>query len=91
MKKELSECRNITYTDSNVTIFSALSERSINEIKALAKELSETKPPAANHEPQETKKWVCQVCGHVVEADSLPDDFQCPLCKVGKDNFKEIK
>lgn len=91
MKKELSECRNITYTDSNVTIFSALSERSINEIKALAKELSEIKPPAANYEPQETKKWVCQVCGHVVEADSLPDDFQCPLCKVGKDNFKEIK
>ena len=28
------------------------------------------------------KKFVCPVCGYVHEADSLPADFKCPMCKV---------
>ena len=50
------------------------------------------------------KKYVCNICGWIyVEAlgdpdhgiapgttfDSLPDDFVCPLCGVGKDDFSE--
>jgi rubredoxin len=50
------------------------------------------------------KKWVCTVCGYVydpVEGDpaagvvpgtsfeSLPSDWVCPLCGVGKDLFEE--
>ena len=51
------------------------------------------------------KKYVCDVCGWeydptvgVPEAgipagvafEDLPDDFECPLCAVGKDQFSEI-
>lgn len=47
-------------------------------------------------------KYVCDVCGWVfdekicdpdhgidvgVSFDELPEDFQCPLCGVGKENF----
>lgn len=47
-------------------------------------------------------KYVCEICGYVydeelgdadngIEAgtkfENLPDDFQCPLCGVGKDQF----
>ena len=39
MKKLLEGSKNITYTNNNVTILSALSEESSNQIKALAKEL----------------------------------------------------
>ena len=50
------------------------------------------------------KKYVCEVCGWVydeeegapdvgiepgTEFEDLPDDFECPLCGVGKDNFSE--
>lgn len=50
------------------------------------------------------KKYVCNVCGWVYdpevgvpEADipagtpfeELPDDFVCPLCSVGKEDFSE--
>ena len=50
------------------------------------------------------KKWVCTVCGWVydeelgdadydlapgVTFEDLPDDFVCPLCGVGKDQFEE--
>lgn len=50
------------------------------------------------------KKYVCNICGWIYEEalgdpdngiapgtafDSLPDDFVCPLCGGGKDDFSE--
>ncbi len=35
-----------------------------------------------------TKKYVCQICGYVHEGD-LPDPFNCPICGVPRENFKE--
>ena len=50
------------------------------------------------------KKYVCDVCGWVYDEavgdpdngiapgtkfEELPEDFACPLCGVGKDNFSE--
>ena len=37
------------------------------------------------------KKYVCTVCGYVYEGDELPEDYECPLCGVGKDMFEEEK
>ena len=49
-------------------------------------------------------KYVCDVCGWVYDEElgapdlgiapgtkfaDLPEDFECPLCSVGKDNFSE--
>lgn len=34
--------------------------------------------------------WVCRVCGHVYEGENLPDDYICPLCKHGKEDFEKI-
>ncbi len=36
------------------------------------------------------KKFRCKVCGYTVEADSLPDDFVCPICKKGREYFEEV-
>ena len=43
------------------------------------------------------KKFVCTVCGYEydqaehdnVAFEDLPDDYVCPLCGVGKDQFEE--
>jgi len=43
--------------------------------------------PAAT--PNKTR-WVCQVCGYVYEGDELPDDFICPWCKHGKEDFVKM-
>ena len=42
--------------------------------------------------PQQPKKkgWVCSVCGHVYEGEELPEDYVCPLCKHGRDDFRPI-
>ncbi len=40
-------------------------------------------------------KYVCQICGHVYDEEEekvpfaeLPEDWVCPLCGVGKENFQ---
>jgi rubrerythrin len=35
----------------------------------------------------EKKQWVCSVCGYVYEGEEVPDDFICPLCNHGKEDF----
>ncbi len=48
------------------------------------------------------EKWVCQVCGYVYNPaegaegvppgtpfENLPDDWVCPVCGVGKDQFEK--
>lgn len=52
------------------------------------------------------KKYVCDVCGWEYDEEAgcpdegiapgtkfedLPDDFECPLCGVGKDEFSEVE
>ena len=27
------------------------------------------------------KKFVCPVCGYVLEAESIPEGFVCPVCR----------
>ena len=39
---------------------------------------------------EEKHGYVCKICGYVYEGDTLPDDFICPLCKHGVDDFEKI-
>ena len=44
-------------------------------------------------------KYECTVCGYVYDPvenenipfDDLPEDWVCPVCGVGKDQFEEVK
>ena len=51
-------------------------------------------------------KYMCEPCGYIYDEDrgdpangiapgtkfeDLPDDFECPLCGVGKENFSEAE
>ncbi|MBR6754693.1 MAG: flavin reductase [Clostridia bacterium] len=42
-------------------------------------------------ETEGKKGFVCKICGYVYEGDTLPEDFICPLCKHGADDFEEIE
>lgn len=46
-------------------------------------------PDEEEKQEKGTKKFVCQICGYVYEGDSLPDDYKCPVCGQGADQFKE--
>lgn len=51
-------------------------------------------------------KYICDVCGYIYDEElgdadagiaagtkwgDLPDDFECPLCGVGKESFSELE
>ena len=46
--------------------------------------------PKKNPAPEQKESWVCRVCGYVYEGADLPDDFVCPLCKHGKEDFEHV-
>ncbi|MBQ8618703.1 MAG: flavin reductase [Clostridia bacterium] len=41
--------------------------------------------------PLKKKGWVCSVCGYVYEGDEVPEDFLCPLCSHGKEDFVPLE
>lgn len=44
-------------------------------------------------EEKKTCKFVCVVCGYEVEVDTpeLPEDYVCPVCGVGPDQFELVE
>ena len=40
-------------------------------------------------QPADKAKWVCKICGYVYEGDPLPEDFICPWCKHGAQDFEK--
>ena len=38
----------------------------------------------------EKKGYVCKICGYIYEGETLPDDYICPLCKHGADDFEKL-
>ena len=43
-------------------------------------------------QPTDTPKkgFVCKICGYVYEGDTLPEDYVCPLCKHGPEDFEPL-
>ncbi len=47
---------------------------------------SSVKPKPA----KKSKGWQCSVCGYIYEGEQLPEDFICPLCKHGAEDFVKL-
>jgi len=89
MKEMLSECKDLTFTDTTVKILSAMNEENVAQVEALAQELCGQEEAAVEAQPEEkaTKKYICTVCGYEHEGE-LPADYECPLCGVGPELFE---
>lgn len=48
------------------------------------------KPRPQNNETNAKTVWRCRICGYEYEAEQLPDDFICPLCKHPASDFEKI-
>jgi flavorubredoxin/rubredoxin len=93
MRGMLEKSKNLAFADTTVTILSALNEKSSEQVVTLAKELCEQKTEEIVEEASagDLKKFACKICGYVHEAESLPEDFVCPLCKRPASFFEEVK
>lgn len=88
MRNMLEGSKNINYTDTTVTIYSALNDANLEQIDKLADELTKDWNGSAAEEETATRKWVCGVCGYEYEGDKLPEGFECPLCRQGAEMFE---
>jgi len=46
--------------------------------------------PKPKAQKEKKKGFVCKICGYVYEGETLPEDFICPLCKHGAEDFEPI-
>ena len=53
-------------------------------------EFIKPKPQAVGTTPTGQTVWRCLICGYEYVGEELPDDFICPICKHGKDDFEKI-
>lgn len=61
-------------------------------IRALLPEAVEEEVVEEVETPAEPPKgYVCDACGYVFEGEELPEDFVCPLCGLGADQFRPLK
>ena len=86
MRQMLEGCKNLTL-GSTVTLRSAMTFATLPQLDALAEELLHG---GKSQEETAKKGWVCGLCGYVYEAESLPADFRCPLCKAPAEKFEKI-
>lgn len=49
---------------------------------------SDIKPKPDAGSPK--KGWKCNICGYVYEGETLPEDYTCPLCKHGPEDFTKL-
>ena len=48
------------------------------------------KPQPVGTTPKGETVWKCLICGYEYVGEDLPDDFICPICKHGKDDFEKL-
>lgn len=48
------------------------------------------KPEAVGTTPKGETIWRCRICGYEYVGEDLPDDFICPICRHGKEDFEKI-
>lgn len=46
--------------------------------------------PKKNPAAEQKEGYVCRVCGYFHEGAELPEDFVCPLCKHGAEEFERV-
>ena len=49
-------------------------------------------PPAATvyRTLEGNEGWKCTICGYVAEKETLPEGYQCPLCRANRDKFVKL-
>ena len=88
MRAMFEKSKNLRFAKNEVRIMSALNDESSEKLMALAREILCGEDCAA---AEESRKFVCKLCGYVHEAESLSPDFRCPICRQGIDYFEEVK
>ena len=49
-----------------------------------------TPPKASSFRPEPSTGYRCRICGYILESETIPDDFVCPICGRGKEFLEKV-
>ena len=93
MKEILDRIEGTRYVGDTVTFMSSPDESTSDALLALAQAVADDLAGGETIAEESTEKgtvWRCKVCGYEYEGEELPEDFVCPVCGVGPDQFEKI-
>ena len=97
MGEILDGMKNMELLQAPVTLKSALAPGQEGELEVLARALASSvrgEEPAQEgprqEDVQKPRGFVCKICGFVLESDTLPDDFVCPICRRPASDFEPL-
>ena len=97
MREALMLMKGMEQIGDTVTIRSSTNEESFRQLSdlgdAILSAFGKTAPLGAAEQAQPAVQtaWRCSVCGYVVEAEDLPEDYVCPVCGEGRDKFEKVE
>ena len=96
MKEILDRIKGTSYAADPVTFYSSPGSNTAGALSKLAAAVaasvngSAPKEEAAVEESSSVK-WRCKVCGYIYEGEDFPEDYVCPICGVGPDQFEKVE
>ena len=97
MGEILDGMKNMELLQAPVTLKSALAPGQEGELEVLAAALAASvrgvEPAQEGPQQEDVQKprgFVCKICGFVLESDTLPDDFVCPICRRPASDFEPL-
>lgn len=94
MREIIDRMSNMHYVGDDVTILSSPNGDNYAQLRALGDAVAASLGGEETAE-EETEAagtvWRCNVCGYEYEGEELPEDFTCPVCGVGPDQFTKVE
>jgi len=97
MAELLDEMKGMEQLEVLVTLKSALAPGQEEELELLAQVLAasvkggQAAPEEVQEEAPKPRGFVCKICGFILESDTLPDDFVCPICRRPASDFEPVQ
>lgn len=67
-----------------------LADQIANDVKDGAGKAAAEDETVTEAEGTSAQGWRCRVCGYIYEGENLPDDYACPVCGAGPDQFEKL-
>ena len=95
MKEITDRLEGSRYAAEKYTFFSSPSKADYEGLDALADAIIASMGSGQAEAEEQTAapaaaQWRCKVCGYIYEGDEIPEDYTCPVCGVGPDQFEKI-
>ena len=94
MMEIIDRMTNMRYAGEKVTFLSSPNDETYEALTSLAKAIAASLGDDAGAEEavteSETVKWRCKLCGYEYEGEELPEDYVCPVCGAGPDQFEKV-